>query len=184
MIFSLEAMQAFNGDCLLLHGGTAERSATRAHRRRADADLGPSLKPRFEELRGAVARRRPLRIDLAMISHIDDDHVAGMVAFTAYLISQRARRRPSSSPDAVAQQLRRHHRQHRRGAPQAALAGLAVPAGDRARMRGGAGGRRQRGQRPHAARECRDARLGRSTSGSDKLVRCPRTAPARSSSGR
>ncbi len=97
MIFSLEALQAFNGDCLLLHGGTA------ADPRLVLIDGGPtrtwgrSLKPRLHELRRQrVGDGGPLEIDLAMISHIDDDHVAGMVAFTAELVAEQAGRQPPS----------------------------------------------------------------------------------------
>jgi hypothetical protein len=89
MIFSLEALVAFNGDCLLLHGGTAD------DRRLVLIDGGPtrtwgkSLKPRLDELRAAQpAPGDPLRIDLAMVSHVDDDHIGGMVAFTGELVSE------------------------------------------------------------------------------------------------
>ncbi|MEA2621672.1 MAG: hypothetical protein QOH61_582 [Chloroflexota bacterium] len=97
MIFSLEALQAFNGDCLLLHGGTA------ADPKLVLIDGGPmrtwgkSLKPRFEELRSErIADGDPLPVDLAMISHIDDDHIAGMVAFTEELVAQKAAHQPPS----------------------------------------------------------------------------------------
>jgi hypothetical protein len=89
MIFSLEALQAFNGDCLLLHGGTA------ADPKLVLIDGGPtrcwgkSLKPRLDQLREErVPGGGPLHIDLAMVSHIDDDHIGGMVAFTGSLVSQ------------------------------------------------------------------------------------------------
>ena len=89
MIFSLEAMQAFNGDCLLLHGGTADEPKLVLIDGGPTRTWGRSLKPRLEQLRRERAPGGgPLRIDLAMVSHIDDDHVAGMVAFTADLISQ------------------------------------------------------------------------------------------------
>ena len=39
-----------------------------------------SLKPRLEELR--QARGDDFRIDLLMVSHIDDDHIVGVVDFT------------------------------------------------------------------------------------------------------
>ncbi len=89
MIFSLEAMQAFNGDCLLLHGGTADAPKLVLIDGGPRRTWGKSLKPRFEQLRQERAPGGgPLRIDLVMVSHIDDDHVAGMVAFTTDLISQ------------------------------------------------------------------------------------------------
>jgi hypothetical protein len=42
-----------------------------------------SLQPRLEELRGAD---ESLRVDLAMVSHIDDDHIAGMGQLTRQLV--------------------------------------------------------------------------------------------------
>ncbi|MEO8689691.1 MAG: MBL fold metallo-hydrolase [Solirubrobacteraceae bacterium] len=75
MVFSLEALQAFQGDSLLLHAGD----------RLCLIDGGPrstwetSLRPRLEQLRAARAPGGgPLRIDLAMVSHIDDDHIHGL----------------------------------------------------------------------------------------------------------
>lgn len=83
MVFSLEALQAFHGDALLLHAGD----------KLALIDGGPtrawaaSVRPRLEELR---ARRNPgggpLKIDLAMISHIDDDHIHGLTDMTGQLV--------------------------------------------------------------------------------------------------
>ena len=130
MIFSLEAMQAFNGDCLLLHGGTAEDPKLVLIDGGPTRTWGRSLKPRFEQLR---QERAPgggaLRIDLAMISHIDDDHVAGMVAFTADLISQAGPKNVDvqvlwhNSFDDIIDNIDEELR-------EAALAGLAAPAGE------------------------------------------------------
>ncbi len=77
-----EALPAKHGDCLILRftGEGAERVWL--------IDGGPpgvyleSLKPRLDALRGAADR---LRVDLAMVSHIDDDHIAGMVQLTRKL---------------------------------------------------------------------------------------------------
>lgn len=92
-IFSLEALQAFHGDCLLLHAGTAAEPLL------VLVDGGPSgtweqsLRPRLEQLRGAGGA---LRIDLAMVSHIDDDHVHGMVDLAGALATQRLDSQPLS----------------------------------------------------------------------------------------
>lgn len=86
MIFSLEALQADHGDCLLLHAGTKDKPLL------VLIDGGPSgiydtsLRPRLEQLRAQRAPEGALQIDLAMISHIDDDHVHGMVDFAAALV--------------------------------------------------------------------------------------------------
>src|SRR4051812_19978973 len=72
-----EALQAKYGDCLILRytdGEGVERLWL--------IDGGPpgvypeSLQPRLDALRGGADR---LRVDLAMVSHIDDDHIAGML---------------------------------------------------------------------------------------------------------
>jgi hypothetical protein len=97
MIFSLEALQASHGDCLLLHAGTADKPLL------VLIDGGPSgtweqsLQPRLGELRAArAAAGEPLRIDLAMVSHIDDDHVNGMVDFAGSLVTELEDAKPLS----------------------------------------------------------------------------------------
>lgn len=96
MIFSLEALQAFHGDALLLHAGTAEAPLL------VLVDGGPSrtwetsLRPRLEALRAERAGGGPLRIDLAIVSHIDDDHVNGMIDFAGELVTELEDSRPLS----------------------------------------------------------------------------------------
>jgi hypothetical protein len=77
-MFSLEAIKAKHGDCLLLHWGTAKAPHV------ALIDGGPNtvyadfLKPRLEDL--AASRKVPkVRLDLTMVSHIDDDHITGLL---------------------------------------------------------------------------------------------------------
>ena len=89
MTFALEALQAFHGDSLLLHGGSAGEPVL------VLIDGGPSgtweqhLQPRLEELRAEQPDAGgALRIDLAMVSHIDSDHVAGMVDFAGFLVGE------------------------------------------------------------------------------------------------
>ncbi len=96
MIFSLEALQAFHGDSLLVHAGEASKPVLLL------VDGGPSgtwetsLQPRLEELRAERAGDGALRIDLAMVSHIDSDHVAGMVDFAGELVAQQEDSKPLS----------------------------------------------------------------------------------------
>jgi len=83
VVFSLEVLQAFHGDSLLLHvddklclidGGPFRTWAT-------------SLRPRLEQLRAARAPAGgPLRIDLAMVSHIDGDHIQGLTDLGGALV--------------------------------------------------------------------------------------------------
>ena len=94
MIFSLDVRRARKGDCLILHFGKP------ADRGLVVIDGGPSrvyqpfLKPRLDALRAArkLPESAPLPIDLLMISHIDDDHLAGVLELTGELVdAQRAR---------------------------------------------------------------------------------------------
>lgn len=74
--FTLEAVPARYGDCLLLHYGTAAKPGLML------IDGGPSqvwtpfLEPRLQALQ--AKRGAGFHIDLLMVSHIDDDHVLGV----------------------------------------------------------------------------------------------------------
>jgi beta-lactamase superfamily II metal-dependent hydrolase len=82
-VIVFEALQAKHGDSLLL------RYDHQGDTRLWVIDGGPRgifndrLQPRLEELRGDD---ESLRIDLAMVSHVDDDHIAGMVEMTRQLV--------------------------------------------------------------------------------------------------
>ena len=86
----LEALNAFFGDALLLHykQGGAKRLWI--------IDGGPKttwkdyLQKRLEQLRGADDT---LTVDLAMLSHVDDDHVKGLLQMTKAMVEDR----PSAS---------------------------------------------------------------------------------------
>ncbi len=77
-LFSLEAVQAHHGDALLLHHGTLGAP------RLALIDGGPAdtyqpwLRPRLEALRSARGNG-PLPLGLVAVSHIDDDHIRGLI---------------------------------------------------------------------------------------------------------
>ena len=78
--FTLEALPARYGDCLLLHYGTAADPGL------VLIDGGPSqvwkpfLEPRLKALQ--AKRGAAFHIDMLMVSHIDDDHVLGITDFT------------------------------------------------------------------------------------------------------
>src|SRR5687767_1910909 len=80
MLLTLEPLQAHEGDCLLLHWGTV------ANPHLAVIDGGPTsvyedhLRPRLEEIRANRNLAR-LAIDLVMVSHVDNDHVVGIMKF-------------------------------------------------------------------------------------------------------
>jgi hypothetical protein len=82
MIFSLEMLQAKQGDCLLLHYGTLDNPKIMI------IDGGPgrffntfkkSLKPRLKEIKDELSPDQALTISMTMISHMDDDHADGIV---------------------------------------------------------------------------------------------------------
>lgn len=86
-LLSLEALRARHGDCLLLHYGSTEAP------RMMLIDGGPSgvysdaLKPRLEELRHRFGGEDgALPLSLVMVSHIDDDHIQGLLDLTGELI--------------------------------------------------------------------------------------------------
>ena len=87
MLFTLEALNAAEGDSLLLLYGTAKRP------RLIMIDGGPHetcravLLPRLLALRDRFpgGRRAPLMVELAVVTHVDSDHIAGMVALTGQL---------------------------------------------------------------------------------------------------
>lgn len=88
MIFTLDVRRARKGDCLILHYGS------KADPGLALIDGGPSnvykphLKPRLAEIRKArgLAAAAPLPVDMLMVSHIDDDHINGVLELTKELI--------------------------------------------------------------------------------------------------
>jgi ribonuclease BN (tRNA processing enzyme) len=103
MLFTLEALNAEEGDCLILQYGTAQAPSFIL------LDGGPprayarSLEPRLLALRETLGLRRqePLPLRLAVITHIDSDHIAGMLDLVdALRESQTRRQAPLVSIDA------------------------------------------------------------------------------------
>lgn len=94
MPFALEALEAKKGDALLLHYGTA------ADPKLIVIDGGPagvfngSLKPRLEEIKAERSPNDPLPIRMVMVSHLDDDHINGVLQMVRKLADLRERHRP------------------------------------------------------------------------------------------
>ena len=88
MFFTLDVRRARKGDCLILHYGSKKEPGL------ALIDGGPSnvykphLKPRLAEIRKArgLADNASLPVDFLMVSHIDDDHIKGVLELTKELI--------------------------------------------------------------------------------------------------
>lgn len=95
-IFRLEVLRARKGDCLLLHYGTEDDPGLALIDGGHDNVYQPFLRPRLEELRTerGLADDEPLTIDLMMLSHIDEDHVAGLLELTAELIEADGEQQP------------------------------------------------------------------------------------------
>ena len=89
MLFTLEALEARHGDALLLHYGRVKNPQLIV------IDGGPAgvwkktLQPRLAALRAARTGDQPLPVVAAMVSHIDDDHVNGILQMFTAIEKQR-----------------------------------------------------------------------------------------------
>jgi hypothetical protein len=92
----LEALRARYGDALILQSGS------KAKPQLAVIDGGPpgvysdALRPRLDALRAerGLDDRTPLDVGLMMVSHIDDDHVSGLLELTQKLNDRRESGQP------------------------------------------------------------------------------------------
>jgi beta-lactamase superfamily II metal-dependent hydrolase len=82
-MFTLEALDANNGDCLFLHFGPPGAPKL------IIIDGGPQfsgtsvfnsvIKPRLKEMAQLRGVSLPLPVELLMVSHVDDDHIGGVI---------------------------------------------------------------------------------------------------------
>lgn len=80
-MFALEAVKAKHGDCLLLHWGTDKAPKVALIDGGPDGTYKNFLKPRLAAL--AKQRKVPkIALDMMMVSHIDDDHINGILDLT------------------------------------------------------------------------------------------------------
>jgi hypothetical protein len=86
VIFSFEALRAMHGDCLLLHFGEPGDPKSVLIDGGPMPVYGQTLKPRLLKLREQLIEKKrigegdALPLALAMVSHIDDDHIGGLLA--------------------------------------------------------------------------------------------------------
>jgi hypothetical protein len=96
MIFSLDVRRARKGDCLMLHWGTKNKPGLGLIDGGPSQVYGPFLKPRLAEIRAArkLDPDEPLPVDFLMVSHIDDDHINGVLELTKELLEAKADKKP------------------------------------------------------------------------------------------
>lgn len=88
MIFSLETLQGKHGDCLLLYYGKNDNPKVIV------IDGGPAgvyrkfLKPRLLEVKESLSPDDPLPFSMVMVSHLDDDHINGILAMTEEIVDK------------------------------------------------------------------------------------------------
>jgi hypothetical protein len=85
LIFSLDVRRARKGDCLLLHFGTTDKPGLVMIDGGPKSVYKPHLKPRLLEIKAArgLDNQQPLPVDMLMVSHVDDDHIQGLLDLTA-----------------------------------------------------------------------------------------------------
>lgn len=84
MIFSLDVRRARQGDCLLMHFGSKDEPGLVMIDGGPKSVYAPHLRPRLLEIRKArgLDREDTLPVDLLMVSHVDDDHIQGILDLT------------------------------------------------------------------------------------------------------
>jgi hypothetical protein len=96
MIFTLDVLRARKGDCLILHYGSADDPKLVMIDGGPKQVYKPHLRPRLEEIRKArgLAKNDPLVVDMLMISHVDDDHIQGILDLTRELRTAQLENKP------------------------------------------------------------------------------------------
>lgn len=84
-VFSLIGLQAAHGDCLLIAAGPPQKPSLFL------IDGGPagifdkSLEPALQDFKSKFSPAGPVQLKLCMVSHIDDDHINGILKFARTL---------------------------------------------------------------------------------------------------
>ena len=88
MVLKVEALPAHKGDSLLLHFGTAARPLLAVIDGGPSNTFRPALRPRLLEIKQerGLDESEPLPIAWLMVSHIDDDHIKGVLELTRELV--------------------------------------------------------------------------------------------------
>jgi hypothetical protein len=96
MIFSLDIRRARKGDCLLLHFASENELGLVMIDGGPKSVYQPHLKPRLQEIKAArgLTEQESLLVDLLMVSHVDDDHIQGILDLTREEITARQAHQP------------------------------------------------------------------------------------------
>lgn len=96
MILSLDVMRARKGDCLIVHFGTTNKRGMIMIDGGPKSVYTPHLKPRLMQIRTArgIAQQQSLPVDLLMVSHVDDDHIHGILDLTKEMVEAKDAHRP------------------------------------------------------------------------------------------
>lgn len=88
MIFSLDVRRARKGDCLIMHFGSKNEPGLVMIDGGPKSVYTPHLKPRLQQIRQArgLTDQQALKVDLLMVSHVDDDHIQGILDLTREMI--------------------------------------------------------------------------------------------------
>jgi hypothetical protein len=84
MLFSLDVLRARKGDCLMLHYGPDDDPHLILIDGGPSDVYRPHLKPRLVQIHEArkLGQEEPLPVDVVMVSHVDDDHIKGILDLT------------------------------------------------------------------------------------------------------
>ncbi|MBL0333821.1 MAG: hypothetical protein IPP73_00335 [Chitinophagaceae bacterium] len=85
MLFSLEALQADYGDSLILYYGTKTKPGIIVIDGGPSGIFGDVLKPRLAAVKAKISKDEPLPLSMVMVSHLDDDHVNGVLSLVSEL---------------------------------------------------------------------------------------------------
>jgi hypothetical protein len=88
MFFSLDVRRARKGDCLILHYGSKDDPGLALIDGGPARVYKPELNPRIVQIRKArgLDADESLPVDVLMVSHIDDDHINGILQLTNELV--------------------------------------------------------------------------------------------------
>jgi hypothetical protein len=92
----MDVRRARKGDCLLLHFGTKAKPGLVMIDGGPRRVYEPFLKPRIDQIRAArkLTKNDSLVVDLLMVSHVDDDHIQGILELTGAEIVEKNAHRP------------------------------------------------------------------------------------------